>query len=269
MSGYFNELLTRQTTYVINRREGLTCVVTADFDNDGYLDIVTNGIGYDSLLLLAGTNNGTFVRKKIFSAGYQSLPNQFCTCDVNNDNQLDIITANAGSGSVGVILGDANQIFRNVTTYSTGIRSSPVSVAVGDINNDKTLDIISANSATSSVSVLLGHGDGTFAIAAMYSVGIGNDPHSLALGDINNDGYLDITTANNFACSLSILYGDGYGMFRLMVIFSAGYNSGPMSIALVDLNGDSYLDIVVANDAASDISIFLGNEDGSFSVTAM
>ncbi|CAF2552884.1 unnamed protein product [Rotaria sp. Silwood2] len=268
MSGYFTELLTRQTTYIVNIDSRLTCIATADFDNDGYLDIVVNGIAYDSLLLLAGTSNGTFARKKIFSAGYQSQPNEFCICDVNNDNQLDIITANMGSDSVGVILGDANQIFRNVTTYSTGIHSSPASVAVGDVNNDTNLDIISANSHTSSVSVLLGYGDGNFAIAVMYSVGIGNDPSSLALGDVNNDGYLDIAITNYFACSLSILYGDGYGVFRLM-IFSTGYNSGPRSITLVDLNDDSYLDIVVANNGASDIGIFLGHGDGSFSVTAM
>ncbi|CAF4121645.1 unnamed protein product [Rotaria sp. Silwood2] len=264
ISGYFSEPSARQTNYLIQNHTTTTFVVIADFNNDNYLDIVTNGFSSDDLLLLTGYGNGTFVREKAFSTGYQSFAQQFCTSDLNNDNRMDIVSANMGSDSVGIILADTNQIFANVTTYSTGIGSSPLWVAVGDVNNDKKLDIISANSGTNSVGVLLGHGDGTFDIVVTYSTGVGNNPRSVAVGYINNDNYLDIVTGNYYSSSLLILHGDGNGTFRLVTVFSTGYDSGPTSITLADFNSDNHLDIAVTTLSANNIGIFLGYDDGNF-----
>jgi hypothetical protein len=71
---------------------------------------------------------------------------------------------------------------------------SPLSVASGDFNSDGVLDLAVANSSSSSLSVFLGNGDGTFQAATNF--GVGGVPRSVAVGDFNGDGKLDLVTAN-------------------------------------------------------------------------
>jgi hypothetical protein len=86
-------------------------------------------------------------------------------------------------------------------TFATG--SNPRAVTVGDVNGDGKLDIITANFAVNSVSVLLGNDNGTFAAEVTFADGDG--PLSIALGDLNGDGRLDITTTNFASGNASIL----------------------------------------------------------------
>ena len=95
-------------------------------------------------------------------------------------------------------------------TYSTA--SYPLSVAVGDFNNDTRQDIVVANAGSNTVSVLLGYGNGSFQDQMTYSVG--SEPFSVAAGDFNNDTRLDIVVANYDSDNVSILLGYGNGSFQ-------------------------------------------------------
>src|SRR2546426_1272138 len=78
--------------------------------------------------------------------------------------------------------------------FSAG--TNPISVATGDFNRDGKADLAVANQQSTTVSVLLGRGDGTFQAAVNYSVGI--YPESIAVGDFNGDGKPDLAVANAF-----------------------------------------------------------------------
>ena len=67
---------------------------------------------------------------------------------------------------------------------------------MGDFNGDGKLDLAVANFVDSSVSVLLGNGDGTFQVAVDYGTGSQGEPLSVAVGDFNADGKLDLAVAN-------------------------------------------------------------------------
>jgi hypothetical protein len=82
-------------------------------------------------------------------------------------------------------------------------------------------------------------------------------------GDFNKDGKLDIATANNGSDDVTVLLGDGHG--GLTYKFTATANAGPSGIASGNLNDDTNLDLVVAEELAPDkIGVFIGKGDGTF-----
>jgi VCBS repeat protein/Big-like domain-containing protein/FG-GAP repeat protein len=146
--------------------------------------------------------------------------------------------------------------FRAPRAYDVG--TNPYSVVVGDFNGDRKQDLAVANWASSTVSVLLGNGDGSFQAAVSYAVG--SHPRSVTMGDFNGDGKLDLAVANEFSNNVSVLLGNGDGSFQVPVNFAAG--SSPFSVTVGDFNGDGKLDL--ATTSYSGVAVLLGNGDGSF-----
>ncbi len=90
--------------------------------------------------------------------------------------------------------------------------------------------------------------------------------YSVAVGDFNGDGKLDLATANYGSNNVSILLGNGDGTFQAAVNYGAG--SYPISITVGDFNGDGKLDLATANYGSNNISILLGKGDGTFQTAA-
>ncbi len=179
--------------------------------------------------------------------------------DFNGDGKQDIATANYGSNSVSIRLGDGIGGFSGSTSVTLG--ASPYSVAVGDFNGDGKQDIATANYGSNSVSIRLGDGTGGF--SGSTNVSVGTDPTSVAVGDFNGDGKQDIASAIYTSNSVSIRLGDGTGGFSGSTNVSVG--SYPISVAVGDFNGDGKQDIATANYGSNSVSIRLGDGTGGFS----
>jgi len=242
-------------------------VTLGDLNRDGILDIITANEGSDNVSVLRGNGNGTFGTAVNHSTG--DAPSSVTLGDVNGDGVLDIITANR-SGNVSVLLGNgiAPGDFGPATDFAAG--ASPISVTLGDVNGDGRLDIITANYGGNSTSVLLGNGDGTFAATTTFSTGMATSPRSVALGDVNGDGRLDIITANRNTSTTSVLLGTGGSAITATFTTQPSLATGnaPRSVTKGDVNGDGFLDIITANEDDDNVSVLLGNGNGTFKTQA-
>src|SRR5262249_59883305 len=94
-----------------------------------------------------------------------------------------------------------------------------------------------------SVSVLLVNGDGTFQAGGNFAVGA--SPSSVAVGDFNGDGILDLAVTNAGSNDVSVLLGNGDGTFQAARSFAAGMT--PFKVVVGDFNGDGILDLAVVS----------------------
>jgi hypothetical protein len=124
-------------------------------------------------------------------------------------------------------------------------------LTVADVNGDGKPDLVVANQASSTVSVLLGNGDGTFQPAVSYSPG-GIFSDSVAVADVNGDGNPDLLVAISCASStgdcsglVGVLLGNGDGTFQPAVTYGSGGQVAD-SVAVADLNGDGKPDLLFA-----------------------
>ncbi|CAF1402668.1 unnamed protein product, partial [Rotaria sordida] len=238
-------------------------LIAGDFNNDHRMDIAVANVGTHNIGVFLGLGNGVFTGQTTFSTG-PSRPWAITVGDFNNDNKLDIAIANYGTNNIGVILGYGNGNFSSPTTFSTGYDSLPLSIAVGDFDNDNKLDIAVVNNVTNNVGIFLGHGNGSFEDQMIFTTGIKSQPYSIALADLNNDTHLDIIVVNFNIHNIGIFLGHGDGSFEKQTSYSTGNNSYPISVAISDFNNDNKLDIVVASSQTKNIGLFFGYGNGAF-----
>ncbi|CAF1367328.1 unnamed protein product, partial [Adineta steineri] len=240
-------------------------IAVADVNNDNLPDIIVPHSGTSSLGIFLRQDNTTFRDQITYSTGSNSLPYAVCVGDFNHDQQIDIAVANYGANNIGIFLGTGNGTFMSQITFSTG-SSRPLWIAVGDINNDQQLDIVVANYGTNDIGILFGDGLGNFATPKIFSTGYDSVPYSLVVSDLNNDDKLDIIVANHGTNNVGIFFGYGNGSFEEQFIISTGYESQPYSVAVHDLNNDTFMDIVVACSGLNTIDVLLGFGNGSFTI---
>jgi hypothetical protein len=257
--------LGNQTVYLTGTDSQPMSVAVGDLNNDGWLDFVVANGDSDNVGVFLGLGNGTFSNQRTYSTGSNSYPDCIAVADLNKDSHLDIIVCNYLKTAIGIFLGFGDGTFLDQTTYPTGSNSSPWSITIGDLNNDSRLDIVVANYLSDNISIFLGYDNGTFSSVTTYSTGSNSLPCSVAVGDFNNDNRLDIVVANTGTDTIGIFLGYGDGTFSVMIPYSTGSRSGPVSVVVGDFNNDGRLDVAVANSAVDNIGVLFGNGDGAFS----
>jgi hypothetical protein len=234
-------------------------VAVADFNGDGILDlaVVGNNEFGGAVNVHLGNGDGTFL-DAIFVA-VQDLPSSVAAADFNGDGFSDLAVVDR-SGVVQVLLSNGNGTFQPPQVWGAG-GMDPSSGAVGDFNGDGIPDLavagLSSDGRNWIVTVLLGTGDGGFRYADGGAAG--QNAQSVAVGDFNGDGILDLTVANyNFGTpSVSVLLGNGDGSFQPAMTYDAGPN--PFSVAVGDFNGDGSDDLAVTNVVPRNVSILLND----------
>jgi hypothetical protein len=180
---------------------------------------------------------------------FGASPREIVTADFNNDGQLDVAVANSLSNNVSVLLSNGNGTFQQAQTFALG--ANPVSLSVGDFNGDGKMDLVAAQRGTSGGSIALGNGDGTFRAPSGIGIAweIDSEVESVAVGDFNEDGKLDLVAMLNeyvidpvywYQAHRHVLLGIGDGSFSTQGRWFLGGRAG--SVVVGDFNGDGNQD---------------------------
>ena len=279
-------------------------VAVADLGN-GHLDLIVGNCSSVANNICSGTTGGVSVLlgdgSGVFAAAVPYATTfgvaAVAVADVNGDGNKDVVIAtNCGSGPysgcVGVLLGDGTGSLGAAVTYDSG-GYSPTAIAIGDLNGDGKADVVvshcgaltDAQCGTGNVGVLLGNGDGTFVTGVVYD-SAGVYPDGVAIADVNGDGKADVVVVNSsvdpptdLSGNLGVLLGNGDGTLQTAVAYGSG-GFGGASVAVLDVNGDGKLDLIVANCSESQgdcsdntsgtvgVGVLLGNGDGTFQTAA-
>jgi hypothetical protein len=229
-------------------------IAVKDLNGDGKLDLMVVNSNSVNIAVLIGTGEGSFKEPVEYPVGEK--PRSLGVADVNGDNKPDLMTANHDSGNISVLLGIGDGTFG--TAMSQDVASSPSAMVIADIDGDGKADIaIGTDEGT--VIFLMGNGDGTFNPKSQIELG---GPVSSLIAESKDDRALDlIVGAGTDIVSLKRTASNGF-------IESGRSATGTIAIQLMgsgDLNGDGKTDLAIVNKASSDLRIFYGNEDGTFS----
>lgn len=225
----------------------------ADINGDGNLDVVEAVKAANAVSILLGNGTGAFSAHTEITTGASSSPTSTALGDINGDGRLDLVVANKGTGTIGILLGSGGS-FGAQTTISAV--SGVTSAELADVNNDGKLDLLATDFNGNKVQVRIGNGNGTFGAATSYAVRAG--PNHVVAGDLNGDGRLDLVTANFSGNSVSVLFGNGDGTFQSQTEYTSG-QSAPYTVTLADMDGDGRLDILASHGNGSTVPIRYGS----------
>ena len=253
---------------------GPSNVVAGDLNNDFKPDLVVACGDTRTLTVFLNTGRGQFRASNPVSV--PDSPGEMVLGDVNGDKALDVAMDSHDSYSVVLLLGDGKGGLslapNSPIVMKVGQHPHTHGLAMGDLNGDRNLDLVTANNADNDVSVAFGDGRGGFT-RGPTTFPVGPSPYPFALADINNDNRPDIIATASAtgplraqqlpaSFALTLLLNDGRGGFRRSELpLRTGQ---PWFAAVGDVNGDRKQDLVATHHDQSVLTVLVGNGTGRF-----
>ncbi|CAF1535493.1 unnamed protein product [Adineta ricciae] len=229
-------------------------IVLGDIDSDGKRDIITvnlHGNKYSIGMSLYIENN-SFSVPILHQCQWNTL-RAVALIDFNKDENLDVIAV-SGDAS-GVIYFLRNTGGDRLTCYNNNyyVSNTPLAIAIGKINGDAFDDfVLSTDGHPTFLTFFYYHGNGAFYQTTGKQVSFAS---SITLGDLNNDGYLDIITTSLYHRESGILFSEDSLSYSSHVLYAIdGYSK---SLVIADLNDDENYDIIIGSVETNIITVFL------------
>jgi hypothetical protein len=225
-----------------------------DFDGDGVLDIVTAdpAMGSGSTVsVLIGRPDGSFEDAGLYDSDPRPL--SVAVGDFDEDDLDDFALPLDFSDAASIWFSNGDETFDALDVPLDGV--NPSSVAVGDFDGDGHLDVAVGGTG---IALLLGDGAGDFAEPASYTGG-----GTIAAADVNGDGRDDLVgpgTGPDPAIAVRLGQADGTLADPVATPVSS---CCIMAIAVADVDGDGFDDVVVSYMSSSVLSVMRGGSSGA------
>src|SRR5262245_18462729 len=243
-----------------------TSVALGDLNGDGRLDVAVANGNSNSVSVLMGNGNGTLL--PAINSFVDGSPRSITITDFDGDKKPDLAVALSTLDEISILIGNGDGTF--LFPLNIAVSTNPVFMTAADFNGDQIPDLVIAHSnqfssAGSSISILVGIGDGSFQAPTSY--GLNGNPTMLDVGDFNGDGFRDVVVCQpslsfSSGSNISEFFGKGDGALQSAAKINI---SAPTTMAVVDFDGNGILDFAVDSGSFPHVlSIFMGNGDGTF-----
>jgi len=232
-----------------------SAITAGDFDGDDDTDLVT--ANFTSAEIFFNDGDGTFSESTGFEVPRSTRV--LVAADLTGDGLDDLATLSSDDSSISVFASTGGGTFALPTAFPTG--GNPKDIVATDLDSDVAIDLVTANRDNDDVSVLINTGAGTFA-AAVHLDAAARRPVSLATGDLNRDGSVDLVVEVRDGVSIFLgegFLGEGDASFSAPVFHEVADGSPTVG----DFNGDDNLDVVLGHPSGN-LTIFPGTEAGEF-----
>lgn len=233
-------------------------LVARDVDGDGDLDLVALQNSTNNLSITQALAPGVFNMPRVIASGETVI--EAAVGDFNLDGHQDVAAVGRDNTTVVIHLGNGDGSFQAPANIEVDL--SPQKVVVLDYDDDGFEDLAVANKVSNSLSLLRGRGDGTFEFNELPS---GEGPQDLTVADFNGDGAEDLalvnTDFNTDQVGVHLASGGSFAGYQLI-----GNVADPQAIVSGDFDEDGNVDLAVGSFSLTDLTVFLGNGDGTFQV---
>lgn len=238
-----------------------------DFDNNGKTDLAVVNSGSNTVSVIENKSTlKNIVLSKFFDVETGGGPVAVAVADFDGDGKQDIAAANSVDNTVSIIRNSSvsgSTSFQFKVDYPTA--TNPQAIAVGDFDLDGRPDIVTANFTNSgSISILRNTSTLGISFAAKQDISMGSFTSSVAVGDLNRDGKLDIVVTNANSNNVSVLLNNAVGTigFAPKVDYTVG--NFPLSVVVGSTDGDLHLDIAATASSGNAITVLRNTGDGTF-----
>ena len=226
-------------------------MATADLDGDGDLDLATSNMESVSILHNDGTGNMLLVDN------FPARPTQILAEDIDGDGDPEIIFG--AREAVVSVLNNANGAFL-AAPVTFAVEFAPGLLTICDLDSDGDPELVTAFERFTSVGILWNRDQGAVALDPVR-VDMGPAPHAAAVGDFDNDGFLDVATGDGNGRSITVFLNSNGTMRPRRTVPAGEYLN---TIDSGDFDGDGDLDLVTGAMMSSHMQIFLNQGDSAF-----
>jgi hypothetical protein len=231
-----------------------------DVDQDGDPDVVVgNGAGA-AIAVLLNSGNGTLSvpTTAINVSGGATYINNVQLTDLEGDGDLDLLVNVSGDGALYYLWNNGTGAF--LTTTRDYVANAGISIEVADSNGDGIKDLFLFGNK---FLTLLGRGGGKFE-SQKYLLSMSANPVSVAVGNFDGAGVMDVALANEGANSDGVFLLDANGNYSVPTTYTVGKK--PSFVRAADVTGDGKTDLINLNYQDGTINVLKNGGSGTFTV---
>jgi len=235
-------------TYAVGNQPTGIVLGTFNSNTDGNLGFVVTNFADNSYSVFTGNGDGTFTEVKgspFHLPSDQTGPIAITSADFNGDGKPDLAIVDQTTNNVTVLEGNGDGTFTEFPRSPLGTGKFPVAIDSGTLAGSTGPGLAIANQSDDSVSVYLGNGDGTFAVASQSPLAVTSAPNGVTIADFGGSGLGGIAVTSGGSGTVVVYVDLGSGLFTEALEPPAGTN--PYAILAGTFTGNALPDVVVTN----------------------